>query len=98
MKAPEHLQPATRAWWESIVSEWDLEVGTERILTAAAEAWDRYQQARSALDEHGLTFTDRLGNPRARPEVGVERDARLAFVRCLRELGLRADESPAGAR
>ncbi len=46
-----------------------------------------------ALDaKHGTTYDDRFGAPHARPEIGIERDARLAFVRCLRELGLDVSE------
>ena len=88
MKAPKHLRPATRRWWEGVVADYVLEDHHRRLLTLAAEAWDRGVQAREALAEHGLTFTDRHGSPRARPEVAVERDSRIAFARLLRELGL----------
>ena len=52
--------------------------------------------ARKVLDAEGVTYTDRFGAPRARPEVGIERDSRLAFLRALRELGLdlEAPEAP----
>ena len=88
MKAPRHLNPATRKWWESVVAEYELEPHHVRLLTLAGEAWDRCVEAREALAANGLTFTDRHGSPRARPEVGIERDARIAFARLLRELGL----------
>jgi hypothetical protein len=38
----------------------------KRLLTLAAEAWDRAQQARAALDEHGLTYLDRFAARRTR--------------------------------
>ena len=60
-----------------------------RLLQAASEAWDRCQQARIAVAENGLTFTDDRGMVRVRPEVGVERDSRTAFMRALREAGTR---------
>jgi len=88
MKAAKHLKPATRRWWSSVVADFELEDHHIRLLTLAAEAWDRGQQAREAIAKHGLTFTDRSGSPRARPEVGIERDSRIAFARLLRELGL----------
>ena len=88
MKAPRHLNPATRKWWESVVAEYELEPHHVRLLTLAGESWDRGQQAREAIAKHGLTFVDRHGSPRARPEVGIERDSRIAFARLLRELGL----------
>jgi P27 family predicted phage terminase small subunit len=88
MKAPKHLQPATRRWWATVVADFELEPHHVRLLTLAGESWDRGQQAREAIAEHGLTFTDRHGSPRARPEVGIERDSRIAFARLLRELAL----------
>jgi phage terminase small subunit len=87
-RAPGHLRPETRAWYLSVVSEWELEDHHERLLLIAAESWDRALQAREALAEHGLTFTDRHGVPHARPEIKVERDSRVTFMRCLRELDL----------
>ena len=59
-----------------------------RTLTLACEAWDRCAEARAILDRDGLTYADRWGAPRARPEVAVERDSRIAFARLLRELAL----------
>ena len=64
--APRHLRVATRRWWESVVTEFELEPHHIRLLTLAGEAWDRTQQAREAVSEHGLTYTDRFGTPRWR--------------------------------
>ncbi len=87
-RAPQHLRPPTRDWWLAVVKEYDLEEHHLRLLTLAGEAWDRCQQAREALLEHGLTFNDRFGQPHARPEVAVERDCRISFARLVREVGL----------
>jgi hypothetical protein len=70
------------------VAEFRLEEHHERLLTLAGEAWDRATEAREALAEHGLTYVDRFDQPRARPEVAIERDSRLAFARLIRELDL----------
>jgi hypothetical protein len=40
---PDHLQPATQAWWTSIVTDFELEQYQLHALQAAAEAWDLYQ-------------------------------------------------------
>ena len=93
--APQHLRPATRKWWRGVVSDYVLEAHHVKLLTLAAEAWDRCCQARELLAKDGLTFDDRWGQPHARPEVAVERDSRLAFARLLRELDLDV-EPPAG--
>ena len=85
---PPHLRPDTALWWATVAQEFDLEPHHVRILRLACEAYDRGQQAREALAEHGTTFVDRFGQPRARPEVAIERDARIAFARLMRELAL----------
>lgn len=86
--APRHLRAGTRRWWDTVVADYDLEDHHLRLLTLAAEAWDRCAEAREILEAEGLTFTDRFGQPKARPEVAIERDSRIAFARLLRELGL----------
>jgi hypothetical protein len=88
MKIPRHLQPETRRWLREIMGEFMLESHHVRLLVLASEAWDRCNQARSAVAEHGLTFVDRFGKPCARPEVAIERDSRLAFARLLKQLEL----------
>jgi phage terminase small subunit len=95
MKAPEHLQEPTRQWFERVTADYELEPHHLRLLTLAAEAWDRCVQARVALAEHGLTYDDRFKQPRARPEVAIERDSRIAFARLLRELALDIEEPDA---
>src|SRR5436853_28844 len=87
-KAPPHLESATAAWWLSVVSTWELDEHHVRLLTLAGEAYDRAVQARQVLAQRGLTFKDRFGQPKARPEVAIERDSRIAFARLLRELDL----------
>ena len=69
-----------------------------KLLTLASEAWDRAEEARKAVQRHGLTYDTRLGEPRARPEVAIERDARLGFARLLRELDLDMELPSEGRR
>jgi phage terminase small subunit len=75
-----------------------LEPHHVKLLTVAAECWDRLLGAREAIDQHGTTYTDRFGSPRARPEVAIERDSRVAFARLLRELDLETEAAPASPR
>jgi phage terminase small subunit len=88
IKPPPHLRPATRDWFASVLANYELEPHHLRLLTLAAEAWDRCEQAREAIAEHGAVFNDRFGSPRARPEIAIERDSRIAFARLVRELSL----------
>lgn len=96
--APSHLAPLTRQWWDKVVADFDFDEHHLRVLEAACVAWDRHEAARSALATHGLTFEDRYGNPRARPEVAIERDARIGFIRAVRELALDGAGTPDGPR
>jgi phage terminase small subunit len=97
-KAPKHLVAATRTWFDKVLADYALEPHHVRLLTLAAESWDRCNQAREALEKHGLTFDDRFGAPHARPEVAIERDSRLAFARLVRELDLDVDAPAEGNR
>ena len=97
-KAPAHLKPATGAWWLSVTADYMLESHHERLLTLAATAWDRAEEARAALDKHGLTFMDRFEAPHARPEVAIERDSRTGFARLIRELDLDVEAPSEGRR
>lgn len=88
---PAHLRPDTAAWWASVAGAFSLEPHHLRILTLAAEAWDRGQEAREAITKYGAVYIDRFEQPRARPEVAIERDSRIAFARLVRELALDID-------
>jgi phage terminase small subunit len=85
---PRHLKPETKKWFASVMDEYELEPHHIKLLTLAAESWDRATQAREALAEHGICYTDRFGAPRKRPEVSIEEAARIAFARLTRELDL----------
>lgn len=97
-KAPAHLAAATAAWWLEVVTAWELDAHHVRLLTLAAESFDRAVQAREILNRRGLTFKDRFGQPKPRPEIAVERDSRTAFARLLRELDLDVDGPRTEAR
>lgn len=89
--APPHFTDTTADWWDSVVRDYDLEGHHLRLLQSAGEAWDRMQQARQALADHGaLTFTGANGDLKIHPAVAIERDARIAFARLVRELDLDA--------
>lgn len=91
ISAPSHLKPDTRAWFQQVISDYELEDHHVRLLTLAGEAWDRGAQARIAIEKHGLTYSDRFDAPRKRPEVSIEAESRIAFARLVRELDLDVD-------
>ena len=41
IKAPSHLRKLTQAWWEGVNAEYALEPHHLKLLTLAAESWDR---------------------------------------------------------
>jgi hypothetical protein len=90
-KPPAYLKPETRDWINYVLSEYSLDQHHFRLLVLAAEAWDRGQEARQAIEKHGITYVDRFGAPRKRPEISVESESRVAFARILRELDLDVD-------
>jgi P27 family predicted phage terminase small subunit len=85
---PSHLSREASDWWTEIVGEFELLPSDLKVLQAAAESWDRAQQARREVEADGLTVEDRWDQKKTHPSVNVERDARAAFVRCVRELRL----------
>ena len=87
-KPPKHLRAETRKWWLSVTEDYDLELHHLRLLSMAAETWDEYCAAREAIKKHGMTYADRFGQPKSRPEIAIERDCRIGFARLIRELGL----------
>jgi phage terminase small subunit len=89
---PRHLRAAGKALWKVVVHEYDLPPDALALLTLGCEAADRCADARKVLDRKGpnggTTYMDRFKQPKLRPEVLVERDARLTVARILKQLGL----------
>ena len=73
-------------WLEAVSAGWSWEPHEREVLRMAAEARDRYRQAKEELDRDGLTFLDRFGQRRLHPAHVVERDARSAFLMAVRSL------------
>jgi len=97
-KAPSYLKAATRRWWESVCSDWQLEEHHKRLLTMACLTWDRAEEARKLIAAEGLTSPTRDGGAKLHPAVRVEQEARIAFARLIRELDLDVDPPKAAAR
>jgi phage terminase small subunit len=77
-----------------LVTDYDLEPHHVRLLQAAAECWDRLQEARQAVERDGSYLPDRYGQLKPHPAIAVERDSRIAFARLLRELDLDGTPEP----
>lgn len=92
---PSHLARSVDLW-SSTVAAFELEPHQLELLRRACEASDVADAAGEVVRAEGVTVLDRFGAARAHPAVNVERDARLAVARLLREL--RLDEEPEDAR
>lgn len=88
LRAPRHLRPETARWWRQVNEDYALEPHHIRLLTLAAEAYDRCAEAREQLEKDGLTVPTGSGGLKPHPCVAIERDARIAFARLIRELDL----------
>jgi phage terminase small subunit len=88
----DHLQSATRKWFQQICRDFALESHHLRILLVAAEMWDRSVSARDSIAEHGLMIEDRYGCLKANPACELERSSKTLFLKAVRELGLDVTE------
>jgi P27 family predicted phage terminase small subunit len=90
-KPPAHLRPDTRAWWQSVHQDYDLEEHHSRLLTMACEAYDRAREAREILAKDGIVIGCREAAVRPHPCIAIERDSRIAFARLVAQLNLDAE-------
>lgn len=82
-RPPTRLSPEARAWWRRIVGGWQLDDAALLILSVALESFDRMRGAQGEIQKHGL-----MTKGRTNPLILVERDARLAMLKAIRQLGL----------
>jgi hypothetical protein len=92
------LSPGARDLWDTTLAEHaDLSEHGCHVLVVACEALHRRNEAREALERFGLTYVDRFGAPRTRPEVAIERNSQLVFLRALRQLAVNLPRQDVGA-
>ena len=82
------LSPDAEAIRARLNAAYDFDDAQVLILNSALECFDRMQAARAVIEAEGMTFPDSRGNPRVRPEVLIERDARSLLLKHWKQLGL----------
>ncbi|MDE2456678.1 MAG: P27 family phage terminase small subunit [Burkholderiales bacterium] len=86
---PRHLSAEARQLWQRLQAEYGIDDSAGlALLRAAAEAFDRSQQARALIAQEGLMLPDRFGAPKPHPAVAIERDSRTQLLAALRALKL----------
>lgn len=86
---PKHLGRAGRELWRRVLEEFEItDAAGLALLQSACEARGRIEDARQAIDEHGVVVKDRFGELRPNPATAVETQARSAMVRALNALRL----------
>lgn len=88
-KPPPGLSSAAGAWWERLLSEYDIADSAGLLLVETAlQAFDRMHEARALIAKHGAVVADRFGQLRPNPATTVERDSRAAMLSALKALNL----------
>lgn len=85
---PRHLSTASKRWWRSVVTEWEMSDTDLKILVMACEALDRAERARKALLEEGEFYTDTKGIVHSHPAVGVESTSKKLAAKLIADLRL----------
>jgi len=88
---PADLHADGKAFWERIVSTYELSDAQMAVLGFAARQCDRAAAARDRLKVEGLTVQDHRGVEKESPVVAVERHATNTFLRLIKTLGLDID-------
>jgi hypothetical protein len=85
----QHLTPEGKKIFRAIVGEYEIQ-GTpwHQLARVTAEAYDRAQKAREAIDRDGMTVIDKFGQRKPHPLLAIERDSRAAFLAGLKALNL----------
>lgn len=86
---PAHLTGLALTFWTETQAVYEIsDPAGLRLLRLACESLMTAETARLAIAAEGLTYTDRFGAPRPRPEVAMQRDAMTTFRGLVRELRL----------
>lgn len=84
---PPHLTRSADLW-RAVIDTFVIDAHQLELLRRLCEAADLADQARELVAAEGLTVVDRYEQTKAHPAVNIERDARIAVARLMRELRL----------
>ena len=87
-RTPGNLSNESKGIWKKLNSEWEFDTQALLILKTALEAYDRLTEARSQIDEEGITYLTDTGYRREHPAIKIEKQARDGFLAAWRMLNL----------
>jgi P27 family predicted phage terminase small subunit len=85
---PKGLSAEATRLWKATVDTWQLDAPALTLLEDACKSLDRRRAAEKLVQKEGMTQTDRFGQIKAHPCMGIIRDEISSFVRLLKQLGL----------
>lgn len=85
---PRGLAGKARLWFAETAKNFVFESHMVPLLTAAAWAMQRAEQARAILGKEGIMVKDAFGKPIPNPAVVIERTSAQLFAKLLRQLDL----------
>ena len=89
MKAPKHLRKSAKTFFMAMLSDYEInDAGGLALLRAAAEAFERAEDARKLIKKEGAVIIDRFSQKKPHPAVSIERDARGQLISAIRALKL----------
>jgi hypothetical protein len=95
-QAPKHLRQAGAAFFNSMLSGYELNgAAAVAVLVRAAEAVDRIAAAQASIAKDGEIITNQYGVPKLNPACVLEKEARNGFLSAMRMLNVEfADKNP----
>ena len=88
---PRHLSKKSKKLWREIFEGWIIDSSHEPLLEICCQSYDRIQEARREIEEHGVVLLSPTGNQKANPALRIEHDATNRFLQAWRQLGLDAE-------
>jgi P27 family predicted phage terminase small subunit len=85
---PKGLGAEATRLWKGTVDTWQLDAPALTMLEDACKSLDRRRAAEKLVAKEGMTQTDRFGQIKSHPCMGIIRDEISSFVRLLKQLGL----------
>ena len=87
---PSHLADPERRLWRQVFEQYLMKSSmAAEVLCTALEAHQRARLARQQVDREGMTFVGRAGEVRPHPSIATERVNRAAFLKVIKQLGLK---------